>query len=119
LQREFAGKDADSLLAQYAAECAGLIVFTFGSRHILYSKSGGERRAIKAYSVEVVDTLGAGDTFRAGIVYGLVKNMPEDETVRFASACAAVSCTRFPSVAQPPTMQEIEDLMRAQPRLDM
>ncbi len=34
-------------------------------------------------------------------VYGILKGMRDDETVRFAAACAAVACTRFPSVREP------------------
>jgi sugar/nucleoside kinase (ribokinase family) len=65
------------------------------------------------FHVKVVDTLAAGDTFRAGIVYGVLKEMRDDETVRFAAACAAVACTRFPSVRQPPEMEEIVKLMNS------
>jgi sugar/nucleoside kinase (ribokinase family) len=117
LQREYAAMDATSLLEQYAAHCRGLVIFTFGARQIMYCMPGGGQAAIKPYSVQVVDTLAAGDTFRAAVVYGVVKQMSDDQTVRFASACAAVSCTRFPSVAQPPTMQEILALMRSQPQI--
>lgn len=50
----------------------------------------------------VVDTTGAGDTFRAGLCYGLLQHWPLDRMVRFASAAAALHCTvwgggsRFP-----------------------
>ena len=44
-------------------------------------------------------------------VYGVLKGMPDDEIVRFASACAAIVCTRFPSVRQPPGMGEIIELI--------
>jgi len=47
------------------------------------------------------------------VVYGVLKGMPDDETVRFASACAAIVCTRFPSIRQPPDMREIIELMNS------
>jgi sugar/nucleoside kinase (ribokinase family) len=62
-----------------------------------------------------VDTLAAGDTFRAGVVYGILKGWSDLEIVRFASATAAVSCMRFPSVYEPPTLAEITDLMNSRP----
>jgi ribokinase len=40
----------------------------------------------------IVDTTGAGDTFRAGLCYGLLYRLPLRDTVRFASAAAALHC---------------------------
>jgi sugar/nucleoside kinase (ribokinase family) len=102
----------EELLAEYRRVCGGLVVFTFGGREVLYASPRTDGvRSLQAYRVKVVDTLAAGDVFRAGVVYGVLKGMPDDQTVRFASACAAVSCTRFPSVYEPPGMQEILELM--------
>ena len=39
-----------------------------------------------------VDTTGAGDTFRAGLAYGLLRQLSLRETVRFAAAAAALHC---------------------------
>lgn len=64
------------------------------------------------YRVLVVDTLGAGDTFRAGVVYALLKCLDDEACVRFAAASAAVACTRFPSVNQPPGLDEIDALLQ-------
>ena len=41
---------------------------------------------------DVVDTTGAGDTFRAGLCYGLLRDLSLSDTVRFASAAAALHC---------------------------
>ena len=40
----------------------------------------------------IVDTTGAGDTFRAGLTFGLMRGMGLRETVRFAAAAAALHC---------------------------
>lgn len=112
LQREYPDEDLDELLVQYLAVCRGLVIFTFGSREILYASPGHEIARFQPYEIEVVDTLAAGDTFRAGVVYGILQDLGDRDVVRFASACAGVACTRFPSVHEPPTLSEIEDLMR-------
>lgn len=57
-------------------------------------------------------TLGAGDTFKAGCVYGLIKNMPDDDLVRFASACSGIAISRFPLPLNPPKLDEVEGLMK-------
>lgn len=112
IEREYPGEPIEGLFTQYRNSCAGLVIFTFGSREILYAEPGIERPlSFKPYIVNVVDTLAAGDTFRAGVVYGILHNMSATDTVRFAAATAAVSCTRFPSVHQPPELAEILALM--------
>jgi len=112
LEREYPQSDYGQLLDKYREMCEGLVIFTFGGKEVLYSSPKlGHRLRFTPFNVKVVDTLAAGDTFRAGVVYGVLKGMPDDELVRFASACAAIVCTRFPSVRQPPGMGEIVELI--------
>lgn len=114
LEREYPQSDYGQLLDKYREVCKGLVIFTFGGKEILYSSPTiGHRLTYTPFNVKVVDTLAAGDTFRAGVVYGVLKGIPDDEIVRFASACAAIVCTRFPSVRQPPDMEEIVQLINS------
>jgi sugar/nucleoside kinase (ribokinase family) len=116
LDREYPGADRLELLAKYRAACQGLIIFTCGAQEIVYQSAGeADYATFKPYTVEVVDTLAAGDTFRAGVVYGVLQQMSDRDTVQFASACAAVSCTRFPSVSEPPTLKEVTHLIHPRP----
>jgi sugar/nucleoside kinase (ribokinase family) len=115
IKREYVAWDYAALLAKYRSVCKGLVIFTFGGDEVLYISPAYESRTFKPYSIEVVDTLGAGDTFRAGVVFAVLQGMSDDDVVRFASACAAVACTRFPSVYEPPTLEEIEALMASYP----
>jgi len=45
-----------------------------------------------AFTVEVTDTTGAGDTFHGAYLVGLTEGWPLEQTVLFASAAAAMSC---------------------------
>jgi sugar/nucleoside kinase (ribokinase family) len=114
IDREYPGTDRLELLAKYRSVCPGLIIFTFGADEIVYQSTGEAQPAtFKPYTVKVVDTLAAGDTFRAGVVFSVLQQMSACETVKFASACAAVSCTRFPSVYEPPTLKEVTQLVQS------
>ena len=115
LDREYPGVEPEDLLKQYQANCSGLIIFTFGSSTVLFASAKTTAQLFQPYKIKVVDTLAAGDTFRAGVVYGILKGWSDLEVVRFASACAAVSCTRFPSVYEPPTLAEITELINSRP----
>lgn len=48
---------------------------------------------IPAPTVEVVDTLGAGDVWHGAFTLALAEGRPEVEAVRFANAAAALKCT--------------------------
>ena len=59
------------------------------------------------YKIPPVDTTGGGDAFRAGVVYGMLKGWEDEKTIQFASAVAAIVCTRSPGVLNSPTYDEV------------
>ncbi|EJH2661198.1 sugar kinase [Salmonella enterica] len=46
------------------------------------------------FTVDVVDTTGAGDVFHGALAFGLASGYAIEEAVRFASGVAALKCTR-------------------------
>ena len=79
---------------------------------MLYGRKGELMKRMKPFSIAAKSTLGAGDTFKAGCVYGLLNGMKDDELVRFASACSAVAISRYPLPLNPPTLKEVENLLK-------
>ena len=71
-------------------------------------------RRFTPYKVKAAGTLGAGDTFKAGCAYALLKNMPDEELVSFASACAATAISRYPLQLDPPRLSEVKALIESQ-----
>jgi sugar/nucleoside kinase (ribokinase family) len=63
------------------------------------------------YTVDVVDTTGAGDVFRGGFITALLRGDGPEQILRFANAAAAVSCTRLGAIAGVPTMEEAQSLV--------
>ncbi|EKR3604679.1 sugar kinase [Salmonella enterica] len=56
-----------------------------------------EKAAVRhqpGFTVEVVDTTGAGDVFHGALAFGLARGYAIEEAVRFASGVAALKCTR-------------------------
>jgi len=100
------------LLQEFAKHTDALVILTGGGGTTYYGR-GGEVNEFNAYQVDVVSTLGAGDSFKAGCIYALMQGYDDDKTVRFAGAVAAVACTKFPIGLNPPTMEEVEGLMKA------
>jgi len=61
-----------------------------------------------ASSVTAVDTTGAGDVFRAGVIYALLNELSPRELLRFANAAASVSCTRSGAINSVPSIAEVQ-----------
>ena len=89
----------------------GLVIITRGEKEMLYGRKGQPMKRMPPFSVEVKSTLGAGDTFKAGCIYGLLHGMTDNEIVRFASACSAIAISRFPLPLNPPTSEEVKELL--------
>lgn len=108
---KYPGKTPEEILALMQRETDGLTIITQGGGEMLYGRKGGPIRKMKPFPVEVKSTLGAGDTFKAGCVYGILRGMTDDELVRFASACSAVAISRFPLPLNPPRLSEVQTML--------
>ncbi len=100
-----------ALFEKYVEHAPGLVVFTAGSRPAWYARRGEARREMAPFVVDVVDSAGAGDSFRGGLIYGLLQGWPDDQAVRFASAVAALVCTTAPGCLNPPTLAQVDALL--------
>jgi sugar/nucleoside kinase (ribokinase family) len=107
----YAGIQPEAVMERMMETSAGLTVLTQGGGDMLYGRKGEAIHRMKPFSVEVKSTLGAGDTFKAGCVYGLLHGMTDEELVRFASACSAVAISRFPLPLYPPKLKEVQALI--------
>lgn len=65
-----------------------------------------------AFAVAAADTTGAGDVFRAGFIYGVLKGWTPPDILRFANAAAAVSCTRPGAIPSVPSLDEVTQFLK-------
>lgn len=107
----YPGMTREELFPLFRDNGGGLTIITNGAKGVMYGRRGEELKTLEPFKVDVVSTLGAGDTFKAGCVYGLLHGMNDDELVRFASACSAVAITRFPLPLDPPKLDEVNELL--------
>ena len=109
----YVGMAPEEIMSLMQSTADGLTIITQGGGDMLYARKGEEIHRMKPFSVEVKSTLGAGDTFKAGCVYGLLHGMKDEELVRFASACSAVAISRFPLPLNPPKLEEVRKIIGA------
>ena len=108
----YKGQDREELFKKYLLNSNGLVIFTYGSKTIMYGRRGEEILHLDPFKIKPVSTLGAGDTFKAGCIYALLKGMTDIDTVRFASAASAVACLSFPLPLNPPTLERINEILK-------
>lgn len=60
----------------------------------------------QSISVQVVDTVGAGDSFDAGFLYGHLNGWPLEQSLRLACVCGALSTQQAGGTAGQPTLDE-------------
>jgi sugar/nucleoside kinase (ribokinase family) len=58
-----------------------------------------------------VDTLGAGDVFHGAFALAITEGQELREALRFASAAAALKCTRFGGAFAAPQRAEVASLL--------
>lgn len=112
LKETYPDRSFEELMKLYTDHTSGLVIFTQGEKEIMYSRRGQEIKRFKPFSLKVVSTLGAGDSFKAGTVYGLYHHMSDEDLVKYASAIAGIACTKFPISLNPPTKEEVEALLK-------
>jgi sulfofructose kinase len=86
---------------------------TLGAEGCWYSAGQGPVHQ-PAFSVQVVDTTGAGDTFHGAIAYGLARGWDVPRTVEFASAVAALKCRALGGRPGIPRLEEALAFLRSQ-----
>jgi len=88
------------------------VAVKLGSKGCYIENYEGEKIQLKAHNVKALDTTGAGDTFNAGFVYGILSMWDLDKTARFANAAAAISVTKLGGATAAPTLNEVEKFIK-------
>ncbi len=91
---------------------------TLGSRGAVALDDDGLHRH-PGFEVKVIDTTGAGDVFRAGLIYARLHEWSLDQQLRFANATAAASCTKLGAIGSVPSLEEVGQLLRDGRRADL
>jgi len=112
IQREYPDADPQELFSEYIENCPGLCVMTFGSRPLWYARKGQSLKSLKPFPIDVKDTTGAGDCFRAGILHGLLQGEDDDTIIRYGSALAGYICETFPSARNSPSRDQFDAFLK-------
>ena len=99
---------SEESLQQYRTQIgANVLTITRGEQGSI-TASHNQYVHMPAFQTQTVDTTGAGDVFHGGYIYGLLQGWNLRDTLMFASAVAAIKCTKVGGRTGIPTLAEIE-----------
>lgn len=96
-------------LSRMGPRWAGVTLGEYGAIGV----TGDQMIRQPAFSVEVVDTVGAGDAFHGAIAFAALQGWRLPRALRFAAAVGAISCTGLSPRAPLPTLSQTERFLRA------
>jgi sulfofructose kinase len=110
--RDLTGRDDPRAgLAALGPSRTGWLGVTAGADGVFFFENGAVVH-LPAFPVTVVDTLGAGDTWHGAFALALAEGRGERDAIGFASAAAAIKCTRFGGRDGAPTRAEVDSFLR-------
>lgn len=89
---------------------AGAVVITLGAAGYIAASGSGTLRG-RAFPVEAVDTVGAGDAFNGCLAASIARGLPLKDALKRASAAAALAVMRPGAQGSLPTAPEIDRLV--------
>jgi ribokinase len=106
------GSDGEERLAEWLMrEGVEIFVVTHGGEGAVAYPHGGPPIRQAALPVEVVDTLGAGDAFTAGLLSGLIEGRSLQGSLERAAACAALVCAGNGVLERLPDLSKVHSFL--------
>jgi len=109
--RDFTGASDPKLALVKLSEISRYVVITLGHEGLLW-KRGDDSGSRPAFRIGAVDTTGAGDVFHGAFTLGVTRGMAWEDLLTYASAAAALCCTRIGARVGVPTSKEVDGFLR-------
>jgi sulfofructose kinase len=103
--------DDAQALRKIAKLTKSFLAGTRGPRGTIWLDEQGNIQETPAFPVHTVDTLGAGDVFHGAFALAITEGQELRQALRFASAAAALKCTRFGGAFAAPQRAEVMELL--------
>jgi sulfofructose kinase len=103
--------DLEAALRRIAEQTKAFLAVTRGAQGMMWLDEAGRVQTMPTFPVHTVDTLGAGDVFHGAFALAIAERMAITDAMRFASAAAALKCTRHGGAFAAPNRAEVEALL--------
>jgi sulfofructose kinase len=109
--RECTGKEDPQQAALKLGQHSPAVVITLGEAGLVWKNEDGSG-SLPAFSIDAVDTTGAGDAFHGAFAAGLAYGKPWRDLLTYASAVAAQCCTKYGARPAIPTAQDLAAFLK-------
>jgi sulfofructose kinase len=103
--------DDGEALKKIAKLTPSFLAGTRGAQGTIWLDEQQNLQQTPAFPVHTVDTLGAGDVFHGAFALAITEGQELRSALQFASAAAALKCTRFGGAFAAPQRAEVEALL--------
>jgi 5-dehydro-2-deoxygluconokinase len=79
----------------------------------VFAKTKNESVEVPPHFVEVVNGLGAGDSFGGALCFGLLQQWSLEKILRFANIAGAIVASRLECSTAMPSFEEVSEIMEA------
>jgi sugar/nucleoside kinase (ribokinase family) len=112
IREQFPQTDPMSHCQELQAKSQGIVILTDGDNPIRAIDKDGTLYSLLPPRVDVRESTGAGDSFRAGIIYGLLKAWDLPQSLGWAAAVSALQVQRRLAQDQLPSMEQITEIAK-------
>jgi sugar/nucleoside kinase (ribokinase family) len=111
IRQEFPAVDPVAHALELQRNSGGIVITTDGPRPVHVIDRDGVQFRLQPPGVEVIDATGAGDAFKAGLIYGLLQGWELSRAARWAVAASALKVRTLGASSHPPRPEEIEAMV--------
>lgn len=106
-------EDAEGIADFYLEQGVQCVIVKTGAKGAYLKCAGKAGISVEGFKVsEIVDTVGAGDAFAAGVITGILEDLPLEEAVRRGNAMGAIMITSAGDNDAMPTREVLQHFMK-------
>ena len=120
IRQSFPGVDVRQHARKLQSISRGIVITTDGPGTVYAIDSQGNGFTLQPPAVNAIDATGAGDAFRAGLLYGLLRGFDLPRSLCWGVAAGSLKVKNLGAATTLPGFREIEDLanhLQAQPEI--
>ena len=109
--RQLTKQNDPHLALEQMRSLAENVIITCGERGLIWAQ-GKRSDTLPAFAVQAIDSTGAGDAFHGGLATALSSQQPWEDALIYASAVAALCCTKMGARPGMPTHTEVTEFLK-------
>lgn len=103
--------DESELALSMSKKLNKTIIITAGEKGVFFCEDGLHPINIPSEKINVIDTVGAGDSFHGSLIYSLSNKTNLENSIKFAIKCAQLTCMGFGARTSMPYISDLKKFL--------